>query len=125
MSPELGTRAGLHSQTLISTGLADLDRLLGGGLPLGAVLLLLGDAFTPHCSTLLRYFVAEGVACRHRVHWAAATMPDPTSLPHLAKPQSSAEVLPAVRIQPLCQQTVPMQHAPQDIAINITCMGAG
>ena len=107
MSPELGTRAGLHSQTLISTGLADLDRLLGGGLPLGAVLLLLGDAFTPHCSTLLRYFVAEGVACRHRVHWAAATTPDPASLPQLARLHLSAEVLPAARMQPLAGKQSP------------------
>ena len=110
LSPEMGTRAGLHSQTLISTGLADLDRILGGGLPLGSVLLLLGDAFTPHCSTLLRYFVAEGVACRHRVYWASATTPDPASLPQLAKPRSPAEVLPAPCRQ-VCQRRMPYAPA--------------
>ncbi len=36
-----GTRPGLHGQTLVSTGLAGLDSLLGGGLPLGSVLLIL------------------------------------------------------------------------------------
>ncbi|KAK9909878.1 hypothetical protein WJX75_008871 [Coccomyxa subellipsoidea] len=82
---DLGTRAGVHSQTLISTGLADLDRILGGGLPLGAVLLLLEDAYCPHGSTLLKYFAAEGVACGHRVHWGGATRPDASSLPSLAK----------------------------------------
>ena len=36
-----GTRSGLHGQTLISLGLVDLDRLLGGGLPLGSLLLVI------------------------------------------------------------------------------------
>ncbi|CAL8467548.1 g7086 [Coccomyxa elongata] len=88
---DLGTRAGLHSQTLISTGLADFDRILGGGLPLGAVLVLLEDAYSPHGSTLLRYFAAEGVVCGHRVHWAGATMPEPKSLPSLAKSRSQSQ----------------------------------
>lgn len=36
-----GTRPGLHGQTLISTGLVDWDRLLGGGLPLGTLSLII------------------------------------------------------------------------------------
>lgn len=36
-----GTRPGLHGQTLISMGLVDLDRLLGGGLPLGTLTLIM------------------------------------------------------------------------------------
>jgi elongator complex protein 4 len=82
----------VHSQTLISTGLADLDRILGGGLPLGAVLLLLEDAYCPHGSTLLKYFAAEGVACGHRVHWGGATRPDASSLPSLAKSHFASQV---------------------------------
>ncbi|BDA42805.1 Elongator complex protein 4 [Coccomyxa sp. Obi] len=88
---DLGTRAGLHSQTLISTGLADLDRILGGGLPLGAILVLFEDAYSPHGSTLLRYFAAEGVVCGHRVHWAGAAVPEPKSLPSLAKSRSHSQ----------------------------------
>ncbi len=98
---DLGTRAGLHSQTLISTGLADLDRMLGGGLPLGAVLVLLEDTYSPHGSTLLRYFAAEGVVCGHRVHWAGATMPEPRSLPSLAKSRSHSQVCTA-HVLPFC-----------------------
>lgn len=89
---DLGTRVGLHSQTLISTGIADLDRILGGGLPLGTILVLLEDAYSPHGSTLLRYFAAEGVVCGHRVHWVGATMPEPKSLPSLAKSRSPSQV---------------------------------
>lgn len=61
-----GTRAGLHGQTLVSTGHADLDRVLGGGLPLGTLLVVLEDAASPHADTLLRCFAAEGVACGHQ-----------------------------------------------------------
>eukprot|EP00198_Chlamydomonas_reinhardtii_P003950 XP_001693286.1 predicted protein [Chlamydomonas reinhardtii] len=38
---DMGTRPGLHGQTLVSMGLVDLDRILGGGLPLSSVLLVL------------------------------------------------------------------------------------
>ena len=58
-----GTRPGMHGQTLLSSGHADLDRLLGGGLPLGSLLLLLEDGWSGHHTTLLRYFRAEGAAC--------------------------------------------------------------
>ena len=40
-SVDSGTRSGLHGQTLMSMGLVDLDRLLGGGLPLGSLLLVM------------------------------------------------------------------------------------
>lgn len=58
-----GTRPGLHGQILVSSGHPDLDRLLGGGLPLGALLLVLDDGWSGHHATLLRYFLAEGAAC--------------------------------------------------------------
>lgn len=48
---------------MISSGHPDLDRLLGGGLPLGSLLLLLEDSWSGHHATLLRYFLAEGAAC--------------------------------------------------------------
>lgn len=49
-----GTRPGIRSQRLISTGQAELDRILGGGLPLGNVFVILHDSFTPHHDTLLK-----------------------------------------------------------------------
>ncbi len=85
---DLGTKAGLQGETLISTGLADFDNLIGGGIPLGSLVLILEDAWTPHGSTLLRYFVAEGAACGHTTHWAAASRPLPSALPQIAKPRS-------------------------------------
>ena len=87
------TRPGLYGQTLVSTGLSDVDNLLGGGLPLGSVMLVghdgdgarnAGDA-----TTLLRYFVAEGLASGHTALWmpprAGARSPART-LPRLVSP---------------------------------------
>lgn len=68
---ELGTRPGLSGQTLVSTGLADFDKLLGGGLPLTTVTLLLEDSYTQHHSTLIKYFLAEGAANNQALHWSA------------------------------------------------------
>ena len=53
----------MHGQTLLSSGHGDLDRLLGGGLPLGTLLLVLEDGWSTHHTTLLRYFLGEGEAC--------------------------------------------------------------
>jgi hypothetical protein len=44
---EPGTRPGLHGQTLVSMGLVDMDKLLGGGLPLGSLLLVLEVGLGP------------------------------------------------------------------------------
>lgn len=68
---ELGTRPGLSGQTLVSTGLADFDKLLGGGVPLGTVILLLEDSHTQNHSTLLKYFLAEGAANKQALYWSA------------------------------------------------------
>ncbi len=67
---DLGTRPGLHGQTLVSSGHAELDKILGGGLPLGSLLLILEDGSSRHHATLLRYFLAEGAACGQvAAHW--------------------------------------------------------
>lgn len=65
-----GTKPGANGQTLVSTGLADLDRILGGGLALGSLLLVEEDGASQHHETLARYFLAEGVAC-DQVRWRA------------------------------------------------------
>ena len=71
MLAELGTRPGLSGQTLVSTGLADFDKLLGGGVPLGTVVLLLEDNHTQNHSTLIKYFLAEGAANKQALYWSA------------------------------------------------------
>ena len=92
-SVDVGTRPGLHGQTLISSGLAEMDRLLGGGLPLGSIMLILEDEVSQQHLNILRYFIAEGVACKHSVCWLLPQEPPEgvaAFLPDLASSSSSA-----------------------------------
>lgn len=94
-----GTRPGLHGQTLISAGHADLDRILGGGLPLGTLTVLLEDnGPSQHHASLLRLFLAEGAARTQSILLATPYPLDPTNnngihgyLPGLALPSSSSK----------------------------------
>ena len=47
---------------LISSGCADLDKVLGGGLPLGTLTLFSQDGWTRHDEAFLKYVVSEAVA---------------------------------------------------------------
>jgi elongator complex protein 4 len=91
---DLGTRPGLHGQVLISSGLAGIDRLLGGGLPLGCVLLVIEDAHSQQHLNLLRCFLAEGVCCKHSLALLTAQQLDADGLaallPDQAKPSGSS-----------------------------------
>ena len=65
-----GTRlvSGSSSLLQVSTGLQSLDDLLGGGLPLGQVLLILAPDYHSSWGELVaRYFVAQGLSSGHRV----------------------------------------------------------
>lgn len=87
---ELGTRPGLHGQVLISSGLAGMDKLLGGGLPLGSIMLIIEDSDSQQHNNILKCFMAEGVCCKHTVAWVSAEAVSPESiaafLPSTAKP---------------------------------------
>ncbi len=61
-----GTRRWLDGQCLVSTGSAGLDAALGGGIPLGSLVLLEDDACgAGHGALLASLFAAEGLACGH------------------------------------------------------------
>lgn len=65
-----GTKPFLNGQTLISSGLAQLDTILGGGLLLGTMVLLetprndVGSASVALVDDMHRYFAAEGLVSR-------------------------------------------------------------
>ena len=54
-----------NNQTVISSGVAAIDFLLGGGLPLGSLVLLEEDQLRTYSDLLLRYFLSEGILCGH------------------------------------------------------------
>ncbi|KAI9501006.1 Elongator subunit elp4 [Coemansia spiralis] len=62
------TKINPHSaQLLVSTGVPSLDDVLGGGLPVGGVLLIEEDRQTGYSGTLLSYFASQAVAARHKL----------------------------------------------------------
>ncbi|XP_025832304.1 elongator complex protein 4-like [Agrilus planipennis] len=63
-----GTRANVQSgQLLVSSGIPSVDELLGGGLPVGSVVLIEEDSGGSYSRVMLRYFLAEGVVHKHAV----------------------------------------------------------
>ncbi|GAA5872111.1 hypothetical protein JCM1840_006321 [Sporobolomyces johnsonii] len=68
VAPIPGTRPSPYtSLPLLSTGLATLDDLLGGGLPPSSSLLIDADSPTSYSDLLLRYWIAQGLECRQDV----------------------------------------------------------
>uniref|UniRef100_A0A3Q2PX22 Elongator complex protein 4 n=1 Tax=Fundulus heteroclitus TaxID=8078 RepID=A0A3Q2PX22_FUNHE len=68
-----GTRPSVQNgQLLVSTGVTSLDYLLGGGLAVGTVLLIEEDRYDSYSRMILKYFLAEGVVCRHELFVATA-----------------------------------------------------
>ncbi|KAJ2721522.1 Elongator subunit elp4 [Coemansia sp. Benny D115] len=66
--PPPATRLNPHSaQLLVSTGVPSLDDVLGGGLPVGGVLLIEQDRQTGYSSTLLSYFASQAIAAGHKL----------------------------------------------------------
>ena len=61
-----GVSPSLHAnQLLVSTGTPHLDTLLGGGLPLGSLLMLQEDSGGSYGKLLVRYFLSEGLVHNH------------------------------------------------------------
>lgn len=57
-----------NGQLLVSTGLNELDQLIGGGLPIGSLTCVMEDRLSQHANRQLqKYFVSEGISCGHRV----------------------------------------------------------
>eukprot|EP00035_Acanthoeca_spectabilis_P011434 m.201596 g.201596 ORF g.201596 m.201596 type:complete len:134 (+) comp15347_c0_seq2:276-677(+) len=54
-----------NAQLLVSTGVQSLDALLGGGVAVGATVLLQEDTHKMYSRTVLKLFLSEGLACGH------------------------------------------------------------
>lgn len=72
----VGAKLGPNGAPLVSTGFADLDKVLGGGIPVGGILMIMEDIEAPHHLLLLRYFMAQGL-----VHDQPLLYASPLTLP--------------------------------------------
>ncbi|ORY07873.1 PAXNEB-domain-containing protein [Basidiobolus meristosporus CBS 931.73] len=68
-----GSRLSAHNgQLLTSTGVPSFDDVLGGGLPIGSVLMIKEDKHTDYAQVLLKYFLAQGIASKRAILLASA-----------------------------------------------------
>lgn len=66
-----GAKISLHNtETVLSWGIPTIDHILGGGLPVGGLLLVEEDACATYSKQLLKYFVAEGIELKHAIYFA-------------------------------------------------------
>jgi elongator complex protein 4 len=64
--PPSGTRlAAQTGQLVVSSGVSSFDDVVGGGFPLGSVVLIKQDRGTSYANLLLRYFTAQGCVDKH------------------------------------------------------------
>ncbi|KAB2051935.1 hypothetical protein ERO13_A12G078265v2 [Gossypium hirsutum] len=56
-----GLKCGPNGTVFLSSGIPDLDKILGGGFPLGSLVMVMEDAEAPHHMLLLRNFMAQGL----------------------------------------------------------------
>lgn len=64
-----------NGQILLSTGAPSLDDILGGGLPVGTILLIKEDKHTGYSKLLVKYFLSQGIASGHHVLFSSAEDP--------------------------------------------------
>nr|CAD1831802.1 unnamed protein product [Ananas comosus var. bracteatus] len=57
----------------VSSGIPDLDRILGGGFLLGSVVMVIEDADAPHHLLLLRSFMSQGIMHRQPLLFAGTS----------------------------------------------------
>ncbi|WRX11804.1 Elongator complex protein 4 - like 1 [Theobroma cacao] len=55
-----GLKCRPNGTVFLSSGIPDLDKILGGGFPLGSLVMVTEDAEAPHHMILLSNFMAEG-----------------------------------------------------------------
>ncbi|XP_039295376.1 elongator complex protein 4 [Nilaparvata lugens] len=64
-----GTRASVSkSQILTSSGIVSLDHILGGGYPVGNIILIEEDEFGFYSKLFIKYFLSEGLVSRHSAY---------------------------------------------------------
>lgn len=92
-----GIKCGPNGTNLVSSGIPDLDKILGGGIPLGSLVIVMEDSEAPHHMLLLRNFMSQGLVHNHPLLYASpakepraflGTLPSPVA----SKDEKSREV---------------------------------
>ncbi|CAN6281190.1 unnamed protein product [Urochloa humidicola] len=86
-----GVKLGPNGAAFVSSGIPDLDRILGGGFLLGSVVMIMEDADAPHHLLLLRCFMAQGIMHKQPLLFAGPLKQPRLFLGTLPAPVSSSK----------------------------------
>ncbi|KAL4300034.1 hypothetical protein AHAS_Ahas17G0160500 [Arachis hypogaea] len=86
-----GLKNGPNGTTFISSGISDLDKILGGGFSLGSLVMIMEDAEAPHHMLLLRNFMSQGLLHRQPLLYASPSKDPRAFLGTLPSPGSSKD----------------------------------
>ncbi|XP_074304079.1 elongator complex protein 4 isoform X2 [Silene latifolia] len=83
-----GLKPGPNGSVFVSSGIPDLDKILGGGFCLGSLVMVMEDPEAPHHMLMLRNFMAQGLVHKQPLLYASpskdpkgflGTLPNPIS----------------------------------------------
>ncbi|KAG2696115.1 hypothetical protein I3760_07G043800 [Carya illinoinensis] len=83
-----GLKYGPNGTVFISSGIPDLDKILGGGFALGSLVMVMEDAEAPHHMLLLRNFMSQGLVHKQPLLYASPSKDPKGFLGTLPSPRS-------------------------------------
>ncbi|XVE69414.1 hypothetical protein DITRI_Ditri09bG0150400 [Diplodiscus trichospermus] len=86
-----GLKSGPNGTVFLSSGIPDLDKILGGGFPLGSLVMVMEDAEAPHHMLLLRNFMAQGLVHNQPLLYASPARDPRGFLGTLPSPATSKD----------------------------------
>lgn len=86
-----GLKCGPNGTVFLSSGIPDLDKILGGGFPLGSLVMVMEDAEAPHHMLLLRNFMAQGLVHNQPLLYASPAKDPRGFLGTLPSPATSKD----------------------------------
>ncbi|KAJ6720569.1 PAX6 NEIGHBOR PROTEIN PAXNEB [Salix viminalis] len=91
-APQLpGIKCGPNGTFFVSSGIPDLDKILGGGFALGSLVMIMEDAEAPHHMLLLRNFMSQGLVQNQPLLYASPAKDPRGFLGTLPCPSSSKD----------------------------------
>ncbi|XP_031250113.1 elongator complex protein 4-like isoform X2 [Pistacia vera] len=89
-----GVKCGPNGTMFVSSGILDLDKILGGGFPLGSLVMVMEDAEAPHHMLLLRNFMSQGLVHNQPLFYASPAKDPRAFLGTLPSPSTSKDEKP-------------------------------
>ncbi|GKV28298.1 hypothetical protein SLEP1_g37372 [Rubroshorea leprosula] len=92
-----GLKCGPNGTVFLSSGIPDLDKILGGGFTLGSLVMVMEDSEAPHHMLLLRNFMSQGLIHNQPLLYASPSKDPKGFLGTLPSPASSKDDKPRDR----------------------------